>query len=564
MVLATTSITDPDAFLKQTAKLQLTDHTRFLEQLAQLNRQASRLTPDQRWGLRQLNAWEAMYEGDYAKSEVLLQDIIQHSGDQSRVDRASAFLLGLLGLTKHYTEAFELANQLAARIPQVADAKTRSPLLLNLSSTLGLAGQTDLAVRYARMAMAIASPAGESPCYSATFMVQALYNGHRLKPDSPELQQAFDACPADSEPVYHAQLVLTLADLYANGGQPRKALTLLDGIEPSLDVNGYALAKLSALVTRSQALAALGDDDAAKKVALTVLARKKSSNIDAWLKDTYEVLYRVEKKQGHDAAALGYYEQYAALDKAYLDDINARAMAYETVQQHVLAQKLETVKLSQQNAALRLQQKLDAKTAETNRLYLVLLLVVLGFGVVWMFRLKRSQLRFKRLSHLDGLTTTYNRQHFMDEAARVLHSLEKRQGAACLAIIDLDHFKRVNDTHGHAMGDEVLRRTVDASRQHLRPIDLFGRLGGEEFGILLVDCSREQGVAIAERIRSAIESTVVECDGVMTTVSTSIGLAFTAISGHDLRRLCTDADAALYRAKRGGRNCVMADEATAA
>ncbi|BFI95536.1 MAG: hypothetical protein RSP_10460 [Rhodanobacter sp.] len=279
--------------------------------------------------------------------------------------------------------------------------------------------------------------------------------------------------------------------------------------------------------------------------------------MDDWLKDAYEVLYRIEKKQGHDAAALAYYEKYAALDKAYLDDINARAMAYETVQQHLLAQKLETEKLGQQNEALLLQQRLDAKTAETNRLYLVLLLVVLSFGVVWMFRLKRSQLRFKRLSHLDGLTTTYNRQHFMDEAARVLRLLEKRQGTACLAIIDLDHFKRVNDSHGHAMGDEVLRRTVNASREHLRPIDLFGRLGGEEFGILLVDCSHEQGMAIAERIRAAIEATVVECEGVVINVSTSIGLAFTAASGYDLRQLCTDADAALYRAKRGGRNCVM-------
>ena len=556
---ASATVSDSDTLLEQTQALATVDHPRFLQQLALLNQGASRLTTDQLWHLRYSNAWEALYEGDYAKSEAMLQSIIQHSGDPLLMDRAYSLLLGQFGLTRHYIEAFELANRLTVRLPQVTDAKVRLSLLMNLANTLSLAGQTDLAVHYARMAID-AVPAKASRCWPASILALAIYNGHRLKPDSPELQQAFDACPAVSEPVYNTSLQLTLADLYIKEGQPRKALTLLDRIEPSLGANGYAPAKLSALVDRAQALAALGDDDAARKVALAVIAGKKSGNIDAWLKDTYEVLYRIEKKQGHAAAALDYYEKYAALDKAYLDDINARAMAYETVQQHLLAQKLETEKLGQQNEALRLRQKLDAKTAETNRLYLTLLLVVLGFGLIWMFRLKRSQLRFKRLSHLDGLTTTYNRQHFMDEAARTLRLLEKRQGMACLAIIDLDHFKRVNDSHGHAMGDEVLRRTVDASREHLRPIDLFGRLGGEEFGILLVDCSREQGVTIAERIRAAIEDTEVECDGMVIAISTSIGLAFTDSSGHDLRRLCTDADAALYRAKRGGRNCVMAGE----
>jgi len=558
--LAVTSITDnADRLLKQAQALELTDHPRFLLELAKLNQQASRLTNDQQWHLRYLNAWEAMYESDYAKSGVQLRNIIHHSNDASLVDHAAALLLTQLGFTRHYEEAFDLANKLAARLPQVTNVASRFRLQLSLSSSMGLAGQTDLAVHYARMAMG-EIPAGQNPCYPITILVDALDIGHRLRSDSPELKEAFAVCPADKEPVYNTDLTLTLATQYLHEGQPRKALALLDQIAPSLRTNGYAPDKLTALVRRAQALAALGDDAAARRVALKVVSTKPSNNFGSWLKDTYQVLYRIAKKQGDAAAALNYYEKYAALDKAYLDDINARAMAYETVQQHLLAQKLETEKLGQQNEALRLQQKLDAKTAETNRLYLTLLLVVLGFGVIWMLRLKRSQLRFKRLSHLDGLTTTYNRQHFMDEAARTLRLLEKRQGMACLAIIDLDHFKRVNDSHGHAMGDEVLRRTVDASREHLRPIDLFGRLGGEEFGILLVDCSREQGVAIAERIRAAIEDTEVECDGMVIAISTSIGLAFTDSSGHDLRRLCTDADAALYRAKRGGRNCVMAGE----
>ena len=555
--LGATPIADPDAYLRQTQALATTDHPRFLQQLTLLNQEASRLTPDQMWHLRYSNAWEAMYEGDYAKSEILFQDIIQHSGNAALADRASAMLLEQLGVTRHYTEAFELANRIAARLPQITDVKARLPLLQNLSVSLAVAGQTDLAVHYARMAIA-AVPAGDSLCYSASALVEALFGGHRLKSDSPELQQAFGACPAASEPVFNANLWLKLAELHVQEGQPRKALALLDRIAPELDVNGYVPYKLEALVDRAKALAAVGEDVAARKAALAAIAARPAGDSGNWLKDTYEVLYRIEKKQGDAAAALGYYEKFAALDKAYLDDINARAMAYQTVQQHVLAQKLETENLSRQNALLRMRQTLDAKTAETNRLYLALLLMALVFAVLWMFRLKRSQLRFKRLSHLDGLTTVFNRQHFMGEVERTLRLLERRAGAACLVFIDLDHFKQINDTHGHAMGDEVLRQVVAAGKQQLRPADLFGRLGGEEFGILLVECTRMQGMAIADRIRQAVEATMVECEGAVIAISTSVGLACTGACGHDLRRLCREADAALYRAKRGGRNRVEA------
>jgi len=557
--LAVDAVADSSILLKQADGLELKDHPRFLQQLAQLNQGISRLTPDQQWHLRYLNAWEAMYEGDYARSEMLFQDVIRHSGNPLWVDQASALLLAQLGLTRHYTEAFELANHLAARLPQITDANVRLKLLLNLSSSLGLAGQTDLAIRYARLAMG-AIPVDGNPCHPASILVEALYNAHRLKSDSPELQQAMDACPKAKEPVYNANLQITLADLEVQEGRPRQALTLLDRVEPDLDTLGDASYQLSAMVNRAQALAALGDNDAARRVALTVVNAGQSGYLGAWLKDVYKVLYRIENRQGHAAAALDYYKKYAALDKAYLDDVSARAMAYQTVQQHLLAQKLETEKLGRQNALLRMRQTLDTKKAEANHLYLALLLMALAFAALWMFRLKRSQLRFKKLSHLDGLTAVFNRQHFMGEVDRMLRLLERRAGAACMVFIDLDHFKHINDTHGHAMGDEVLRHIVAVCRQHLRAVDLFGRLGGEEFGILLVECSRGQGVAIAERIRLAIEMAKVESDGVAVGISTSVGLAFTDTSGYDLQRLCKQADAALYRAKRSGRNCVMVDD----
>jgi diguanylate cyclase (GGDEF)-like protein len=120
--------------------------------------------------------------------------------------------------------------------------------------------------------------------------------------------------------------------------------------------------------------------------------------------------------------------------------------------------------------------------------------------VLLMFRLKHSQLRFRKMARHDGLTGAFNRQHFLHEASRILQRLEQADAGACLVVLDLDHFKQINDTYGHSAGDQALRRVVEICRRELRGSDLFGRLGGEEFGVLMPASTCEQGVEIASRI----------------------------------------------------------------
>ena len=554
---AATPVADPAAFLDQTESLRTKDHPRFVQMLEQIHGEALRLTASEQWHLRYLDAWETMFEGDYAKSENQFHDVIDHSGDATLAAKASGLLLSNLATSRRYEEAFAQANRLTTDLPQLKDPLARFMLLLNLSQMLNFAGQTDLAIKYAVM-MENAIPPGESLCQPLSLQVAALYNGKRLTSSSPELQRAIDTCVADRQPVYANTLRLVLGSVYLGEDQPGKAMALLDRMGPSIRTNHYFPHILSAQVQRAQAYAKLGNDNEARKAALAAVAMSNPDDINDWLKDAYEVLYRIEEKRGNTAAAFLYYKHYVAQDKGYLDDISARTLAYEVARQHMLVQTLAAEGLSKQNNILRLQQALDNKAVETSRLYIILLLMSLVSIVFWLFRLKRSQLRFKKLSFHDGLTGIFNHQHFIGEADRALRQLEKRRGAACLMSIDLDHFKQVNDTHGHAMGDAVLRHTVAICQQQLRPSDLFGRLGGEEFGILTLECSFEQGMAIADRIRLAIEATPVVEEGCVIWFSASVGLACTDTSGHGLPRLFREADAALYRAKRSGRNRVIA------
>jgi diguanylate cyclase (GGDEF)-like protein len=162
-----------------------------------------------------------------------------------------------------------------------------------------------------------------------------------------------------------------------------------------------------------------------------------------------------------------------------------------------------------------------------------------------------------RMAQCDSLTGIYNRKHFMNESEYSLRYAQRSARGACLVLIDLDHFKLVNDTYGHATGDQVLRRAVAACQEFVRSTDVFGRLGGEEFGVLLPECGLDSGIERAEAIRRGIAGSSGQADPDIP-VSASLGVAFTGESGYDLRQLLVDADQALYRAKRAGRNCVVA------
>ncbi|HET8764669.1 MAG TPA: GGDEF domain-containing protein, partial [Rhodanobacter sp.] len=533
-----------------------TDRARAAQLLRELHREASRLTPRQRWHLRYLDAWEASLVGNYAQADAQFREIIDHSGDAVMAARASAMLLSDLGFTRQYQAAYELAGQLVARLPALTDPAARYQVLENLSQAFDYAGQIDLAVTYADM-MEEARPAGEAPCQPAYMRVAALYNGKRLPPDSQPLEQATRECAAANKPLYVRALGLLRVAAYLDARQPAAASAVLARIGPEILQSGYSAQILSWRTKRAVVDLQLGRDEDARKAALAVLAMRRGNESNEWFRDAYHVLYQVEKRLGDAAAALAYHEQYVAQNQAFLDDVNARAVAYETVQQRVLAQELKAEQLDRQNIVLRMRQALEAKRVETSRLAVALLVLVLVFGAMWMLRLKRSQLRFRQLSRLDGLTGILNRQHFVAEAERALRELQRRRAVACMVFVDLDHFKRINDTYGHLAGDEVLRHVVASGCQQLRAGDLFGRLGGEEFGMLLIGCTHEQGFAIADRVRRAIEVAPVACDGVTMAVSASLGLAFTDTCGHQLQQLFRAADLALYKAKRGGRNRTM-------
>ena len=160
----------------------------------------------------------------------------------------------------------------------------------------------------------------------------------------------------------------------------------------------------------------------------------------------------------------------------------------------------------------------------------------------------------EKLAMIDALTGVANRRHFEMRAA--IEIAEARRGGSALGavVMDIDHFKRINDRYGHATGDAVLKQLVDVATVHLRPCDLFARIGGEEFCILLPGSDHENSLVAAERIREAVAAAQIEVGGLRIPVTVSLGVSALADEEEEIGLAVSRADRALYSAKAAGRN----------
>ncbi|HEX4128739.1 MAG TPA: GGDEF domain-containing protein [Pirellulales bacterium] len=156
-------------------------------------------------------------------------------------------------------------------------------------------------------------------------------------------------------------------------------------------------------------------------------------------------------------------------------------------------------------------------------------------------------------SRVDPLTGLANRRALDDELSRRLSETKRTRLAFCMMLVDLDHFKRINDTLGHDAGDSVLRQAAEAMRKTMREMDLVARFGGEEFAIVLPATDLLSGTYAAERLRKAMEQALIEVDGDALKVTISAGIAEIR-ADETVTMLLRRADAALYAAKSAGRN----------
>lgn len=177
-------------------------------------------------------------------------------------------------------------------------------------------------------------------------------------------------------------------------------------------------------------------------------------------------------------------------------------------------------------------------------------------------QIQEANARLHEISRTDGLTGLLNRKTWEQETHSIFRRHQRHTFDCCLIMFDIDHFKRVNDNHGHPAGDEVIRQTAAAVKECIRDIDIAGRYGGEEFAIVLQNTDEKGAYILAERIRKTIEALSVTYEDVTIRFTVSLGISKLVEGIKNETAWIDRADKGLYQAKESGRNNVVIFDAS--
>ncbi len=293
--------------------------------------------------------------------------------------------------------------------------------------------------------------------------------------------------------------------------------------------------------------------------AKDAIAKESLIGAQRWILNSYRVLADSYKELKDYKNAHKYLSLFENKRYEYLDDEYNKLLAFQLAKQNTIEKERQIEALESKNQLLGLEQKLVKEESENNKLLILLLLSILLSLAYWAYRVKRYQVRLKRQSEIDVLTGVCSRHHFYMMCNKTLEYAKNTDKDVSFIMFDMDRFKSVNDDYGHLVGDWVLETAIAAARPHWRQNDIAGRLGGEEFALMLPTCDLTKAMEIAEKCRQAIESvdTSKSKHGNKFDISASFGVTTSKISGYELQDLIGDADKVMYQAKDSGKNRVL-------
>jgi diguanylate cyclase (GGDEF)-like protein len=450
------------------------------------------------------------------------------------------------------------AQRLYERAGRRFDAETN---LLNLAIAYRRMGDAEKAMEYLRQSAAFAEREQDWNTLLTTLYQSAFIHEDAGRADAAlaDYQRGLALAMRQGSTYDVGGTWLGMANAYLLKHQPRQALQALDRAEAAFEAFGDKSNQEMVDLRRGQAYAGMGDHaralDAYARAAKSIEA---SGNL-RYMAYLYEARAETLKALGRGDAAIADLERYIQLQKRIAD-------ANRSQQSEVLRYQFDTARRDLENTRLQAeqqnqQQKLDA--TERVRRWQALTLVSAGVLMVVLLCLLWRQLRKMRrmrvLAMTDELTGVGNRRRI--DAAGELAVAQARANGTPLAVLtfDLDDFKRINDTLGHAAGDRVLIAVARTCEQVLRTRDLLGRLGGEEFVVLVPETDRDDALLVGERLRAAVASLDLSAIAPDLRVTISLGMALLRQQDTGLHDVIDRADVALYRAKAAGKNRVEAE-----
>lgn len=541
--------------LEQADSLRSADPKKFEKILNVLDANAADATSEQLEKLRYLQAYRLAYSGQY---NVAIQKAIEIFEQSKNIDikyRSGLLISNSYTLTRNFEGGFSYLDKTLLLQDKISDRQLRHDGFMVAAVLYNQVGQYELGKHYAELVLAD-NPSSRAQCFSNNLLIEASYNLKSLPKDDAVTQAMIDSCSAQGEALMANMLRVYQARKWAGQGEPGKTIFLLETHLPEIEATKYP--RLISEVHSLLAEYKLKSGDLADAELHAKLAVKESTNFPYSLALAVgeKTLYEIALNRNDTIAAFDHYKKYAEADKAYLNEVKARELAYQLVKHQTLQKNQTIALLNNKNKVLQLEQTVAKQKEHYTTLLVVLLLVLLATLMYWAYRTKRMQLAFRHLAQTDALTGISNRDHFTKCSEHALVEAVKKSEHIGMIMFDLDNFKSINDRFGHSTGDWALKHVIEACKPICRHDDCIGRIGGEEFAILLHATDLESATAMAERFREKIAAIDTSETGNIFLVTASFGVTTTQYSGYAFEALLSQADEALYQSKNSGRDRV--------
>ncbi|NVK21860.1 MAG: diguanylate cyclase [Kangiellaceae bacterium] len=547
--------TSVEELLIEADAIKSSDFLQLEKFLIEIEAQEADLSSAQQEFYKYLQSYSLAYKGDYEQALRGFESLAKISDQVELSYRARISLANIYAITRDYSKGFKNLHELIANNHNISNDEIRQQGLIIASLIYNTYQKYDLSKEYAGKLLQ-ESPTGRNLCFIKQLQLDSMFQLDELQSVEQELNEGVLLCEDAKENIAAALLKINIARHYLNNSDAMKALEYLEGHSSSIHDTNYPRVIAEYYILFARAKWQLGEQGDAINFASKVL---DISDNDRFIKPrvmAYALLHEIKKANGDFKMALDYYEKYSEADKAQINEILAQQLAYNIVEQQTQEKVQEIKLLNKQNEVLTLQQNLAKKEAANDKLAIALLVSILGFIGFWTYRIKRNQIKLRKQAEVDQLTGVSTRHHFYESARALLQSCESSDQEVSFILFDMDSFKKINDHYGHLVGDYVLKEALSASMVCWRKNDLAGRLGGEEFAILLPACDLDKAAQIAEHCRRKISEVDTSESGHQFPISASFGVTSSKYSGYELKELIADSDRMMYVAKDEGRDRV--------
>ncbi len=502
-----------------------------------------------------LSAYAKTYAGFHLQAELILKELLALSNDELIKFRTNYLLVYVMAAQQKWGEGLIYVGFNLNSIIAKTNPEHRISAIVSSVIFYNQIAQYKIAKTY--LAQLDDYQLSETHhCFKLQLKLEIHHRLMNLKSNNPAFDDGIKSCKDDDSRIMKYVIYSYKALTLINENKSKDALELLLPLHQAINMTQYPMliAEINNIIAK--AYWQLNKVKMAKKFTIDALtSNPETSNLLQGV-ETYALLYKIAKKEQNMSLALRYLEKYAAIEKSHLEGEKAKHLAFQLAKHKAYEQENQIKLLNEKNNALAAQQALAKARVENIQLFITILTIAIALFLLWAGRLWNSHKRVKQLAEYDTLTGIFSRGHFTQVTTSALSYCKNAQQPLSLIMFDLDFFKKVNDSFGHACGDWVLKEVVRVCQATGRTNDIFARVGGEEFCLVLPSCQINSAIDRAETCRTAIESINTSATGHNFSVSASFGVTDVKNSGYNITKLLADADLAMYRSKQNGRNKV--------